>query len=193
MANTVADLSDKEKVKLFRDAATANYKEVGYENDLDEWYANDRSMANAIGRIVNDVIDHPGDYGVSEDEVRIVERAIEKRKVAAPSKQPKSYDKKKFEQLMNRPFDELILEGRKKAYALINKKMDNMLRSKSELDDTSLSQMTTSFGILFDKAQVLQGQATDHIAFQGEIKEDIDPDEAIEKVQNIREARVEKS
>lgn len=189
----MAHLTKERKIKIFNDVATNTYVETGYLNGLDTKYASDRSMANAIGRIVRDIIKHPEKYGVSEDKKNTVEQIIKNRMVASPGKRSTPVESKKAERLMEKSVDELIEDGSKKAYVLLNMKMDTLIKDQKKRDKTSLSQITGNFDTLFDIRQIVSGKATEHIAFKGEIDTNMSPDEALNAVMKIREGHIEEN
>lgn len=189
----MANLTKEQKVKIFNDVATNTYTETGYLNGLDKKYASDRSMSNAIGRIVRDILKNPGDYGVSEDKKNTIEQILKNRQVASPSNSRKknALSQKKADYYMEKPVEELVEEGSKKAYALLNMKMDTYFQDNKKLDKTSLSQFTSNFDTMFDVRQIVSGKATEHIAFQGEIDTNMKPEEALEAVMKLREKNIE--
>lgn len=188
-----AKLTKKDKLKIFNDAAKYSYLDVGRVNDLEEWYSSDASMRAAVGRIVRDVGEHPESYGISSDKVKMVKEIIDERKQSGKNQAAKVYEKKKVEAYMDKPIEEIVTSNRNKLSAIMNKKADMLLKDEKQLKETSLSQLSTAFGVMFDKGQILRGEATEHIAFQGNISQDMDPNEAIEAVVKMRESNVEQN
>lgn len=186
-------LSKEEKVKIFEDAAKYPYLEVGYNNELDEIYSTDQSLQAGVGRIVRDVAEHPESYNISQDKVDIVMELVKERRSAGPTPAERTFSHKKIQKEMEKGIEEIVTGNRNKLSAVLSKKIDNLLRDDDQLKNTSLTQLSTAFGIMFDKSQLLQGKATDHIAFQGKIDGDMSPEDAIEAVVKMREANIDKN
>jgi len=64
--------------------------------------------------------------------------------------------------------------------------------SNAELKKMSLKDFGTLFGILFDKGQIIQGQATEHIAHLSKVEDGLSPQELMETVIKQREHAVER-
>ena len=60
-------------------------------------------------------------------------------------------------------------------------------KSRKALNQQSLPALTTAFAILFDKSQIIKGEATEHVAVMGKIDSDIKPEQAIDMVLKMRE------
>jgi hypothetical protein len=185
------ELSDREKVRIFNEAAKNSYLEVGYNNDLDEYYSSDASIRTTVGRIVREVSDHPSSYNISEDKAKMVKELIEGRKKSGRTDSVKNYSKKKVQQHMEKPLQEIVEGNRDMLSAVMHKKLRSLLKNNSELKDTSLSQISGAFSVMFDKSQIMLGKATENIAIQGNIDKDMEPEDAIDTVVKMRDKHVE--
>lgn len=185
------ELSDREKVRIFNEAAKNSYLEVGYNNDLDEYYSSDASIRTTVGKIVREVSDHPSSYDISEDKAKMVKELIKGRKKSGRTDSVKNYNKKKVQQHMEKPLQEIVEGNRDMLSAVMHKKLRSLLKNNSELKDTSLSQISGAFSVMFDKSQIMLGKATENIAIQGNIDKDMEPEDAIDTVVKMRDKHVE--
>src|SRR5690606_26258617 len=83
----------------------------------------------------------------------------------------------------------LITGGKNKALMALHRKFDYMMQSKKALNDVSLSQLAQTFGILFDKDQILKGEATENIAVMAQVDKDMKPEDALAALGRFREAQ----
>lgn len=175
-------LTDDKKSALFRVLATKSLTEVGLEYDFDKHYKTMKSIKTAVYRVYNQVRATPSIYGVSDDTVELVVKAVSGRSVA-----PKPTIRETTE-LETTDIKTMIVKGRNIAMGLINKKLDHLSRHPKALRDTSITQLGTLFGIIFDKGQIISGQATEHVAVMSKIDKNLKPVEAIDMVLKMREA-----
>lgn len=176
-------LSEAQKVGMFKMLASKPLYEVGVEYGLDKHYSSPTAVRNKVYAIYRGVANEPERYGVQQETVDLVTNAVSGRKVAkrdAPSISEQ-------EQLNEKDVKGLILAGRNKAGKLINQKLAYLERHPRKLEQESLVTLGKIFGILFDKSQIIQGQATEHVALMGKIDKDMDPETALQAVLQSRE------
>ena len=82
---------------------------------------------------------------------------------------------------------EMAKDTRNKAVQLLSKKMDMLDEDDEELKKTNMATLATVFGILFDKAQLAAGLATENIAIQSKIDINITSDKALDELNRMRE------
>ncbi len=179
MAKTI---TDKERAYIFKQLASKTLYEVGVEFGLDKHYKTAAGIRTRIYGIYNQVRANPEKFFLQQETIDLVVAAVAKRSL----EQPKPTLKEKSE-LSLLDVKELTLTGRDKIAKLINKKLDYIDKHPGALKAESLVSLTKAFGTLFDKGQIIQGQATEHVAVMGNIDTNLSPDDAIDLVLQMRE------
>lgn len=174
---------------MYKALANKSYAQVALEFKIDVHYKNQDGYRNAVYRIAKEVSANPDKFGVTQDVIDIVKSSAEDRK-ANPSAG-----------LLQGAQDAALIDftdaravaigSRNKAAELLHRKMDMVSSSKKELARISLVQLTTAYGTLFDKAQIMQGQATENIAVKAQITKDMTPEESLEQLLKMRETQQE--
>lgn len=126
----------------------------------------------------------PKELDLSDDVVQGVKQAIEKRKISQKVTQHEGIG---GEILDPEDSKALVIGGRNKALMLLHKKMDQISKNKKALEDLSLSQLATTVGILFDKAQIMKGEATENIAVMAKIDQNMTPEQSLDMLLKMRE------
>ncbi|HRF71120.1 MAG TPA: hypothetical protein PKV66_06795, partial [Candidatus Pelethenecus sp.] len=83
---------------------------------------------------------------------------------------------------------DLLLSGRKKAFQLLNLKMDRVMRNNKSIDEIGITALAQTFGILFDKTQIVSGEATENIAVLAKIDKNMSSEDALASILKMREA-----
>lgn len=184
-------LTPQQKGRIFKDLLHKTLLEVGVQHNLHAYFNSDATVRGYVSRIFKEVAANPSLYGVSEDLANAVKQGVENRKVAGASLTAKM---EKGEVLDQNDVKSVVVGGRNKVAMMIHRKLDRINSSKKMLDQTNLATLGTLFGIFFDKAQIIQGQATEHIAVLAKgIPDGMTPEESLEALLKMREAdQVEK-
>lgn len=82
---------------------------------------------------------------------------------------------------------EMAKDTRNKAVELLNRRLALMATDDEELSKIRLTELATVFGILFDKAQLASGLATENIAIHTKIDVNISSDQALDELNKMRE------
>lgn len=180
------NLDDEMRKKFFLSLATMNYLEAARNIGLAAHYSSDNSLRSMGYRIYKGI--RPLELGIAPDTIEVVHAAIDRRKVApnqimTDGAQPELLDPDDTKQL--------VIGGKNKAAILLHKKFDRMMKNNKMLDETSLSQLATTFGILFDKSQILKGEATENIAVMAKIGANMSPEESLAALLKMREVQQE--
>jgi len=186
MAWSISKLTDETKGKMYKALASKSYAEVAVDFKIDVHYSSAAGYRNAVYRIAKEVENDPEKFGVTPDVVEIVKTSAEDRK-SNPQANLTNPDETGLVDFSN--ITEVTLTTRNKVGELIHKKLDYLTHNKKALEKVNLVQLTTAFGTLFDKARILQGEATENIAVKAKITKDMDPDEALDQLLNMREQR----
>lgn len=132
----------------------------------------------------------PGGEFMSKEELRAAKnkesmrRQMARRRGGEPTEK---LTKQEIRELDNAKMVELALDLRNTTAEVLKIKLQNLLSNPEELSKTNLVQLTTAFGTLVDKAQLLSGLATEHIAIKANIDINISSDEAINQLNKMRE------
>ena len=185
-------LNEAKKAALFKKLATNTLLKVGMEMELDKHYKSMESMKTAVYKIYNEVRATPSVFGISDDTVDLVVSNVSKRSVSAGGEGRQPETLREEMEIKTTDIKSMIVSGRNTAMGLINKKLDYLQRHPKALKETSITQLGTLFGIIFDKGQIIQGQATEHVAVMSKIDKNMKPDEAITRVLRMRELEQEK-
>jgi hypothetical protein len=180
-------ITEKDKGAIFKALLDKTYLEVGHLFGVHAHYTSDSGVRVAVMKIYNEVKANPEKFGLKPDFAEAVTTAVENRKVA-PHKAIR-----KTESAVLDPEDTkaVVIGGRNKAAMLLHKKMDMIDKSKDMLKRENLVSLAKVFGIFFDKAQIVQGQATEHIAVLAKgIPDGMTPTDALNALLTMREATV---
>lgn len=180
-------ISDDKKAGMFRMLSLKSMYETGVEFGLDKHYRSVSGVKSAVRKIYNEVRQDPQKYFLQQDTVDLVVAVVDTRKNLIPQNPTL---KEQADAIDNVDIKTLIMEGRRKAFKLLSAKMDRLMRSKKSIDEANLASMGTVFGILFDKGQIIQGEATENVAIMGKIKTDMTPEEALDTVLKMRESNL---
>lgn len=184
MAEPYKELTKKDKIKFMENLVTMNFAEAGASVGLDRKYKSTSSLRGASHTLYKKLEKE----GVVSDEMKkMIRRAVDARRVT-----PNKVEVMDDSALLN-PDDTkgLTIGGKNKALMLIHKKLDRLNKSNKMLDATPLSQLTTAFGTIFDKAQILQGEATENVAVMAKISNDLTPEQALQALMKMREIHQE--
>jgi hypothetical protein len=177
-------LSEEKKGLLFKMLASKSIYETGVEFGLDKHYKDSTAVKNAVYRIYRQVCTDPGKFSITPETVQLVSDIVSNRSVVTKTE---TTLREKKDELANADFKTILLNGRQSAYRLLQSKMERIGSSKKRLDEVNVSSLAQVFGILFDKAQIIQGEATENVAVLAKVDKDMNPDDAIAMVLKSRE------
>lgn len=177
-----------EQKTFYKSLVTHSFSEAAVALGFDQSYSG--GSLRSVGYNIYKLID-PEKIGIDKEISEMVASAIESRKQGGQRKIVEANVDFMPTDLIN-PSDnkQVVIEGRNKAAMLIHKKLDLLNRNKKALDAVSLTQLTTAFGILFDKGQIIQGQATENIAVMSKISNDMSPEDTLNAILRMREAEI---
>lgn len=175
-------LTKQQKRDFFLSLLTDNFTEAGMKVGLGVIYNTQNSVRTNSYKLYKSL--KPHELDLSEDVVKGVQMAIEKRKI---SNKVTSNEGIGGEILNPEDSKALVIGGRNKALMLLHKKLDQISKSKKAIDDLSLSQLATTVGILFDKAQIMKGEATENIAVMAKIDQNMTPEQSLDMLLRMRE------
>jgi hypothetical protein len=179
-------ITPEQHKQFFLDLARMTYLDAAKRLGISDRYTTDSSLKQIGYRLYKET--NPDELGISSDAVKIVTDALSERKSRA---QQDIMESANPEVLDSSDSKQLVVGGKNKAAVLLHKKMDMLMNSKKRLDAVPVSQLATMFGILFDKAQIISGEATENIAVMAKVKKDMNPQEALDALLKIREFQQE--
>ena len=128
----------------------------------------------------------PEKFIVHPDTVELVVKAVQERGIGgAATKSNKPTVAEQNED--NRSVEELLTSNRDLANKLVHKKLVALDSSKKALRNESVVSLGKIFGILFDKSQIIRGQATEQILHLSKININMSPDDALSAILRMRE------
>lgn len=177
-------LSDDKKAAIFRALAGGTMYDVGVDFGVDKHYKDARAVRNKVYQIYAQVKNDPEKYSIHPETVDLVVGVVSNRKVAT---RPETTLADKVEGIKDADIKGLTLGSRDAAGRLIASKLAFLESHPKALAQESLVNLGKIFGILFDKSQIIQGQATEHVALMGKIDTDMSPEAAIAAIIKTRE------
>lgn len=180
-------LDTDQKAGMFRSLASASLYDVGVEFGLDKHYKDPTAVRNKVYAIYREVSNDPDKFSVHPDTIELVSAAVSKRSVATRAHTEIPTMAEKTHAISEGDIKGLTVASRDRAGRLIGAKLAYIEAHPKALQQESLVNLGKIFGILFDKAQIIQGQATEHVALMGKIDSEMTPDQAIQAVLRFRE------
>lgn len=178
-------LTDVKKRALFKTLATKTQYETGVEFGLDKYYKNKNSVVAAVNRIFQAIKADPEKYAMTHEVVTMVQDSmISRTKLGGAARPTEVVNIEEYNE------KELVLGGRKKAWVLLNRKMDYLLKNRRAFKNESIMSLAKVAGITFDKGQIATGEATEHIAMKAKIDRGMSSDEALAQLMKIREVQM---
>lgn len=180
-------LTDTKKGQIVRALLDKDTYQVGLQFELDKYYKDSRAVKNAVYRAYQAAVKDPARYGLTiEDAAKIQDTMKSRLPVQIRANLPTTL-REKMDDEKNKDFKELAIEGRNKAYQILLRKLDMVGRNKRNLGEVNLSTLATTFGILFDKAQITKGEATENVAIMGKVDTNMSAEDALGMVLKMRE------
>jgi hypothetical protein len=183
-------LTIEDKGNIFRLLASKSLYEAGVEYGLEKNYKTTTNLKSAVYNIYREVSVEPERFAIHPDTRDLVVKNVSGRKVQSSKPTTLAEDKEKAAKM---DIKDIIMSNRDSAARLINKKLVALEKSPKALKNESIVSLGKIFGILFDKSQIIQGQATEHVALMGKIDSNLPPEDAINLVLRMRENAVNKS
>jgi len=188
---TGADLLRGEAGRIFLHLEDKPFIEVAYLFGLDRYFSTEPSMRGAITRAFNLVLDNPESYDIPSEKAAFIQGVVSQRAIMKPVATTLR-EEADAKELKDMNLGETVLESRNLATRLVRRKLDHLDRNPKALKEMSLKELIGAFHILFDKGQIIQGAATEHIAILSNISSDMSPDEALGAVMKMREQMIVK-
>lgn len=178
------------KGAIFKALATKSMAQVGLEFEFDKYYKSTSGLRTAVHKIYREVQQDPQKFALSQDTIELVEQSMESRKMTRYNRDDATpttlRETKELEE--NKTFSQLAEDGRNKIIKIIHKKLDMIDKSRKKLDNVSAGELAKVYSILFDKSQIIRGEATEHVkVLSKNIDDNLTPEERLDYVLKLRE------
>lgn len=137
----------------------------------------------------------PGAENMTKEELRKAKRnesqrrLMAKRRGADPDEiTPFKQTNQELRKMGTQEMVEMAKDTRNMAIQVLNKKLINLNEDSDELKKINMATLATVFGILFDKAQLAAGLATENIAIHSKIDINMTSDIALQELNKMRES-----
>lgn len=174
-------LTPEQKKGLFAMLATKTLYETGLEYGFDKHYKDPKAIKGAVNRVYADLKNNPEKNGIDKAVYELVVDAVSNRSAVKPAEVTSLKEKGEVD------IKTMILSNRDKLATLLSKKLDDIGSSKKKLAAVSLPQISIALCQIFDKGQIVQGQATEHIAHLSKIEEGLSAKDLLAAVLSQRE------
>lgn len=185
---TGAALLRAEAGKIFLAMEEKGNIEVAYLFGLDRYFSTESSMRSAITRAYNLVLESPIEYNVSPEKAAYIQGLVTSRQIM---RRPETVREAK--EIEDMDISKMVLNTRNLTARLIQNKLEYLDEHPRALAEESLANLVKVFTSLFDKGQIIQGAATEHIAVMSQIDDRMSPDEAMKAIMQMREQFISKS
>lgn len=178
------NLSDEKKGLVVKMLASKPLYETGVEFGFDKHYSTTIAVKNAVYRIYQQVKKDPEKYLVNPEALEVIAGIVNSR---ALSKTNKTTLKEKQEAVEKSDLKTILLDMRRKSLVLLDAKLERIGSSRKRLDEVPITSLAQAAGIIFDKTQIIQGEATENVALLAKIDTKMSPAEAISTLLKMRE------
>lgn len=172
---------------MFKMLATKSSYETGLAFELDKHYKNAQTVGSTVIRIFNEVKNNPDKFLISADTVELVTKAVEARSALTRKGEARTTLREKLDETKNKTFEELVLDNSAKAWQLLALRLDDGLSSRKKREKISLGEAAKVAGIMFDKKQLTEGKATEHVSLMSKVDTTLNPEQAMDLVLKMRE------
>ena len=180
---TAQALIEDQAGRIFLHLEEKSFAEVGYLFGLDRYLANEASMRSAIMRAYNLVFDNPMKYDISDEKAAFIHGKVSGRGIA--KRKPETV--REEQEIAKLDIATAITGSRDQAARLVRKKLDYLESNPKAFREMSLKELIGALHILFDKGQIVAGQATEHIAVMSNLDDKLDPEAALKAIMDMRE------
>lgn len=185
---TGAALLRAEAGKIFLQMEDKGNIEVAYLFGLDRYFSTESSMRSAVTRAYNLVLENPIGFNVPTEKAAYIQGIVTSRQIM---RKPETLREAKEIEEMD--ISKVVLTTRNLTAKLIQTKLEYLDEHPRALQEESLANLVKVFSGLFDKGQIIQGAATEHIAVMSKIDDRMSPEEAMKAIMQMREQFISKA
>lgn len=181
------------KAEIFLALKEKPIVEVGKQYGFDKRYPKKSSLVSFVYNIYNTVRKDPEKFGLLQKTVDEIVDKVSGRNAgisttASSLRKININDEFYLADLEKKDIKELTLSNRDKVARLLRRKLDSL--GNKEIKEMKLSEFVNIYGMLFDKGQILQGQATENIAVLSKIEDGLSSKELLDALLQQRESTV---
>jgi hypothetical protein len=180
-------LIEAEAGRIFLALEEKSYIQVAYEFGLDRYLANEASMKSAITRAYNLVLGDSEKYGVPRERAAFIHGVVASRNIKNRGTPETIREETEIKAL---DMSSMLLGARDLAMSLVQKKLQYLDKNPKALKEEKLKDLGWIVGVLFDKGQVIQGQATEHIAVLSKVEGNMSPEDAMKALLQMRDNEI---
>ena len=184
-------LSNKQKKEVVYDLETLTYWQVAMKSGIDKYYKRKNSAIDFIRKVYLDVKSRPQSFDISQETLDKVQKALDNRnlrlqrgEIMIKSNQTPEVPKEDLNLLDTK---ELVARAKKGSWVLLNKKLDMIDKSPKALKLVQIGSLAQVAGIVFDKGQIAQGEATEHVLLRAKIDDSLTNEQKLELILSQRE------
>lgn len=181
-------LTDTQKRGVFKALASKSQYAVGLEFGFDKHYKDNIAINNAVNKIYRQVKENPERYAVSQELLDMVEQGMTSRRTLGTAGRSEIVENAASKSLESLSTKELVVGAKGKIWVLLHKKLDQMGKSRRDFNKESLMSLAKVAGIVFDKAQIASGEATEHIAIRAKIDPEMPVEDMLSRMIHIKRA-----
>ena len=179
-------LTELQKRNVFKALANKSLFAVGQEFGFDKEYSSKSKVVGAVYSIYTEVKEDPEKFTISPDVLAMVDRGIEERKSHKGGALSTATEETQSLEEFNK--QNLVVGAKMKVWVLLNEKLDYLKKNRAAFRNEKLGTLATVAAIIFDKAQIAEGKATEHIAVLSKIDDNMTTEQVIEHLLKLREA-----
>lgn len=178
------NLTETQKHSIFKALATKSQFAVGLDFGFERYFKSNSGVINKVNAVYQEVKKNPEKFAIQPEVLDMVERGMEaRRRTKNPSPTAALTNPGEVNER------DLVLGAKKKAWVLLNKKLDYLGKHKKAFQEESIMSIAKLAGIVFDKAQIVSGEATEHVLLKAKIDSKITPADALIQLLSFREAQ----
>jgi hypothetical protein len=178
-----SNLIEGEAGRIFLHLEDKNHLEVAYLFGMDRYFSTESSMRSAVTRAYNLVLENPSKYDILPEKAGYIQGLVSSRGIV--KKDPETV--REENELKKLDITGMILSTRDLAAGLVRRKLDYLDKHPKALQEEKLKDLGWLLGVLFDKGQIIRGEATEHIAVMSSLPEHMNPDEALKAILQMRD------
>jgi len=179
--------TDEKRALMAKALASKTAYQVGIDFGLDKHYKNANTVSAIVTRNWYKVRNEPEKYALSPDLIETVSTAMQERGLANRQGKLRVTHKEAVDKMLTEKIENLAVNNRQKAWALLSLRLDDLLSTRRKREKVSIGEIAKVAAIAFDKGQLIEGKATEHVAMLAKIDGDMSPQEMIEMTMKMRE------
>jgi hypothetical protein len=132
----------------------------------------------------------PGAENMTKEELAKAKKNESQRRLMARRRGGEPLEKHTSQEMRKMETQEMValaFDTRNLAIQVLHQKIMDLFNDPEQLQKANITQLATTFGILFDKAQLAAGLSTENISIRAKIDVNMSSDEALNELNKLRE------